>query len=328
MIPLGLVLLTLSIGFFVWRIETRYRVVLTPILLLLVYFALRILPGYIYAVEVKGIGNELAYLVYITALLSMVLGWLLTIQVYGPSEGRITGIRGLPLESDGILSRAWMWLLIITMLIFGYLLYRGLPPSMIPLVELARGGDITDAVASVADARRDLTKSHLFGGAYKGQGVLRESIFVGGALIGCYFLARYLRRRTYASLLVFFAVILMLYGLISGDGTRGTFLLLFISLVITTTLVTRVTVSRMLLILFGFICLGILLGAFTPKMNDLIASEGFRAAVFALVERIAIGNSINDVIAIEAFGAGSLNTGYGTWFFRDLVSALPGRGGR
>lgn len=321
------ILVTLIIVIFVWGVDTRYRVILTPITLLVAYFSLRILPGYVYAVEVLSIGDELPYLVYLVALVSMVLGWALTLPVYGPLTEKIVSSPGSPLASDGRLTQAWMWFLTAFLVAMGLLLYRGVPPAFIPLVELLRGGDLAQAVISVSDARRELTKAHLFGGAYRGQGALREVLFVGGALVGCYFLAKYLRRRTYRHFGLFLLILVVLYGLVSGDGTRGSFLLVFISLVVTATFITRLPVYRMALIVVGFVSVGILLGAYTPKMHGLIASEGVRAAIFAFLERIAVGNSVNDVLAIEAFRSGGLDTGYGYWFYRDLISAFPGAAG-
>ena len=308
----------------VWQVETRFRLVLTPMLLFMIYYVLRIVPGFVYGIEVKKIGGAYAYAVVSIVLLAAILGWA-TARLMWPSGGReLLSWHNTSVQRDRPVASIWVVCLAVGLLFVGLLLYRGIPPSFRPFFVLVQGGDWTEVIGAVSEGRRLLTKGHFFGGDYRGQGVMREVLFVGWSLVSCYALARFMRLRSFRSLLVLLGSVTTSYILVSGDGTRGPFLLVFISMVATWTMACRVPPQTLALVGIVFITLGVGLGAYTPKMHGVIRSEGVGAAVGAFVERVAIGNSFNDVLAVDAVRSRQWEYGLGRWHSRDILAAFPG----
>lgn len=322
---LGTCLLVIALLFVVgWHYENRFALVLAPFMIFSAYFFLRVVPGFVIGVERYGIDA-----LYLAALVAAFLGFFLGyFSLNGYRRERV-----LLWVQISKLHRPMSYELPITVfaiivLLSGLALYRGIPPTIGVALDLTTQSlDPGEAARIVAESRREITKARIFGGvSVPGAGILREVIFASALLMishaGVYAFAR----RGVRSIAWLVAVVLLGYIFVSGDGTRGRFVVVMTSLAVIFTLFRRVKWADVLIGFALLVGLAIFLGLYTNKMVGFVADSAWGDIVRAALERIFIGNSINDALAVDAVESGFLSYGYGYWLLRDIAATIPGIG--
>jgi hypothetical protein len=209
----------------------------------------------------------------------------------------------------------------------GLALYGGIPPGTTNAMMAVSGGLDEATANSLSEARRTLTKGHLFGGAYAGQGLIRELLFAGFLFLVPLAWQQWRVTRRWIHGAAFAVTFFLAYVWLSGDGTRAPFLLMIVAILVAESLLRPVSAKKVLFAGIAVIVLAIALSAYSAKMYQLIDSGGPAAAVKAVVERITVGNSVNDAFAVKLVDSNLLPLGYGKWLWRDAVAAVPGVSG-
>jgi len=313
---------TILICGFGWYIESRMALSLTPFVIFSVYFILRVIPGFTVGIHRYDLDPLYAAMMPV-ACSGFFLGYFSSRRPHLSEVGVWTAIA----RSDSKSSYEWrIAVFAVIVLAAGLALYRGVPPSIATAFDLARGSvDTAEAAQLVSDARRAISKGHIFEpDSGTGSGVFRELIFVSSLLLLSMAAVYAFALPGYRSIVALIASTVLTYVFVSGDGTRGRFVVVITSLFIAYTLFRHVRLRHVAIGFVSLLGLSAFLGIYTNKMISLVAGEAWGEIVQAVLERIFIGNSINDATAIAAVEAGFVKYGFGHWLTRDLIALMPG----
>lgn len=305
-----------------WRLDNRFSFVLTPYMIFSVYFLSRAVPGFLVGIERHALDAWYAGILPV-ALFGWCLGYFASARTRLSGVGLWVGISHL--HTRWSYERALV-LLAMAVVATGLALYGGVPPAIEIAIKLVWGSiDPLEAAQTIAEARREISKEHIFSaGAGRGSGVLREVIFLSSLLMLSLAAVYALAIRGARAKVILVACILISYVFVSGDGTRGRFIVVATALVVAYTLYRRVRTAHVVIGLVGIVALSVFLGLYTNKMIALVVGHEWSGILLATLERIFVGNSVNDALAIKAIESGFLEYGNGYWLLRDLVALLPG----
>lgn len=308
----------------VWAFETRLKLVMTPLVVIAVYFAIRIVPAMIYAGTESGLGNALPFVIALCAGLAFAIGYGIVNFVISDGEPiAMPRLRALAAPDSVILLTIIGLMLLISAL--GFYLFRGVPSGTVAVISLVLGDDFGSVAAMMADSRAAITKGHYFGGADRGQGLIRELIAYAwpfAVLISayCYSLTR---KRMYLVLVVigFFAS----FVFIAGDGTRAPFLNTIIIYAIGASLLRPLRIRHAVVVVGAVIGLAIAISAYSQKGHGFVEAESpVAAALESIGTRILLGNAINDARAIDLIDRDIVAHRNGALHLRDFQASIPG----
>lgn len=216
-------------------------------------------------------------------------------------------------------------LLLIIGSVIGALYFRGYPPTVLGMEQWIAQGDLSEAQSLVSSGRRALTKSHVFGEAYRGQGVLKNLLFVVwtyGLLLSALIALRN-RKIWWKGLFLLFFIGSVLF--IGGTGERSRVLWSLVVVLIGFSFVRNLNARKMFVALvFFFVCL-VGLSLLTPRYQ--LAHDKWHLMgnlVQSVFQRLASGDKINNLRMIHHLENGALERGYGGEHLRVALNALPG----
>jgi len=212
----------------------------------------------------------------------------------------------------------------------GLLLYQGLPPQLRLFAEAIRQGQPLSLVMTDMSAYRfELSKAHLFGGAYRGQGIMRVFLSSGWLYVLCLALVRMVaarnspERRRWAKRMAYLSVFSLFF--VSGDGTRAPFIFLMAQLLTAYSLLMPLKKSAVAGVALAGFALVVGLSLTSHKsMSWMRAQSPIQEGVQVVFERISVGNGMSNVNIIELIREGTFDYMDGEVHLRGLLAALPG----
>lgn len=205
-------------------------------------------------------------------------------------------------------------------------LFGGLPPLTQVVSTLITGEGADDASVDVALGRREVTKGHVFGGAYRGQGVIRHVMAtVAIAALSLAILAHQKFRTLFWKFLIIFTLFIAFFS-IAGVGDRGPFLFSIVMIIALLSFVRplniKVFVSGIVVLFAIFMILSIV----TNKASKIQQSgSGFVLRLLGLVaERVLLGNGQNTVHTFAFLNERKLSHTHGAEHLRNFLAAIPG----
>lgn len=324
-----LILLVVAGTFFaVWRLESGWRIILTPFLFLSYFELVRVLPPFFLADIYSETDSVLPLLAAALAFVAVVMGFLTSYGYYRAKRRdtsrfsvavvpRLEVARG---EKMGVL------VVVILLLASGFMLYGGVPPVGRAVVGLL-SGDGGVAANFVSDQRYELTKAAYFGGDYRGQGALRVLQRIGWTMVMGYAMLLWVDRRTLKRSMWFAASVLCAWIFVAGDGTRGPFLNAMLIVLAMYSLRMPLKVRTVAIVFCAGTAVAILLSLYSNKMYNLLdqAQGNFiQDAVSKVITRIFLANGMNDVRVMDMVNSGELPLRWGAAHFREFASAIPG----
>lgn len=317
------------IGFvFVWHIESRNALIFTPFMVLMINELIRVMPGFVYS-SFLNITDLYPLIVFFVAYVMLIAGFLFSI---GYLKYRSFSLRRFVAESFRKIDNKKLFFpifsLTILLIVAGLFLYQGLPSLVDAFAGLFKGDNIREIASYVGASRKYITKAHIFGGEYRGQGIIRSLNshwwpFITSLALIIYWITKR-KRWLVLSLVMFF----LSFIFIAGDGTRGNFIKTIILYTILYSYIRKLNWRFMIWGFVGIVLLAILMSLYSPKMGYMIGQEKFlTSAITKIMNRIFIGNSMNDVYAIEYFRDKTIEYRFGALHMRDLEAAIPGTGG-
>src|SRR5690606_6548556 len=208
----------------------------------------------------------------------------------------------------------------------GLLFYRGLPPLVDAIDSLlSSGGSDYSAALALGESRRLLTKSHYFGGEYRGQGLLRALLRVGWAYLTAVSMMLFATTRAKGWAITAIGSFVLMFLFVAGEGTRAPFVFGVVFLMVALSLVRRLrfrtiisTVALSFLLLVG-------LSLTSMKLRWALGEDNaIKIIATSLVERIAYSNGANTVAMIELVTEGRWEFRYGAVHAQRFLNAIPG----
>jgi len=217
----------------------------------------------------------------------------------------------------------------LTLLILGTLCglsyYKEMPPTIKAVVELVSGNQIEEVRGIVSSGRRDLTKSHIFGAKYRGQGVLKRFthvIWEYGTLLAILMAAVGRKKKWYILVALY---IIGAFIFIGGTGERGPILWLIVMMLVSLSYVLKFRIKSMVLfaalIFFLFGLITILSPRYSlsgSKIHNLLSLTK------SITSRIILGGKRNNVRIMNYIDEGILRHTYGEEHLNIARNVLPG----
>jgi oligosaccharide repeat unit polymerase len=207
----------------------------------------------------------------------------------------------------------------------GLAFHRKTPPAVEGALALIQEGNLESAHTIVGTGRREVTKSHVFGNDYRGQGLFKSFTLISwayGLTLSILLAVTEARRRWRCFVLIFFAG---LCYFVAGSGERSHFIW---ALIVATTGLSflvpmglkKILVAGLVLVLF-MVILTVLLPRY--QLHD-TRHRLIGKIVSSVADRIATGNKINNVRLMNLIEKGRFRRTYGSEH-RDLfLNVLPG----
>ncbi len=325
-----LLFLAFCVFLLLWRLESGRFLVITPFLLFCAIEMLVVWPSAIYG-HMTGLAQD-AYpvLVAATAFLSLSAGYLYSLLVVRRRRDLAARMQQQPVLMErgpryyffGIVVAA------LVLLILGLYLYQGLPPIGRNVTEVVTGNvGIEDIAGSATGYRREITKSYLFGDtqSYRGQGMIRLLMRIGWPYLAAmsWLVYRQTRRLLWATLTGALAIATFIF--VAGDNTRAPIVYAVAYFGVVLLLAQRVRLRHVVLLILAvisvFVAVNVLSGKYGASGSQDTALGG---GIRALARRVALGNGINDVYAIEFVRSGQIEHRYGAVHWQRILNALPG----
>lgn len=220
--------------------------------------------------------------------------------------------------------------MIVVLIVIGIYLYDGLPPIYESIVSMFKGRLTHEQAQATTLFRRSITKSHYFGGEYRGQGMFRVILRIGWSYLAAIFFILYLRKNKnkifHKSLIPFSIILFLTLGFVAGDGTRLPLIEIIIHLIVIFTYMKNVRYKDSILIFSLIVLVTIILSFTSIKMYN-IYSEGtsvFINSFKSIIERIVMGNAINDVLTVNYVDKGIIEYQLGRIQFTQFMNSFPG----
>lgn len=298
----------------IWKIMGK-SLVITPIL---IYFGIYLLYHYPLYFFLEYPNSE--YLLVLSlGLFAFTIGALLPMNKKNPKKDRV-------LQLDNIISnihpRTFFFLLGVIILT-AFLYFQGPPPTFGIFSDLLTGHDVTNSLLEMSGFRRDLTKSHYFGGEYRGQGIFKLIHEIGWQLIIVMsFLSAILKKQR--NTWVFFTFI-FIFGVVSlfGTGVKGPVGWVLITMLIVFTQVYRLKLNKLFYFILGFISLLFILMALQPSRYE-GDTASFSVVGDAIVHRLFMGNGLNTYELVTRIISGEIPFQYGYEHLTVFMNSLPG----
>jgi hypothetical protein len=208
----------------------------------------------------------------------------------------------------------------IVLLGMGLYLYKGIPPFTRFILGWVSGA----TTAFAKESRRVFTKSHYFGGEYRGQGLIRTFMGIGWPFLLAISLTIYDKTKKKGWLLATLLFLLLSFVFIAGDGTRGPFLFAMFYILVVISMIRRLKMRYLLLVATGLVVVALGMSLASGKIVIGAQDRGITDAVQSLLERIALANGVNSVRVIEFVESGVLDYRHGQVHWQKVLNALPG----
>jgi hypothetical protein len=319
---IGLLLLSPLILFVVRRESSNY-LIFSPFLIFCLNEILRVWPAVIYARWESISTDNHAALIVVSSTLTFAVSYLITRDL---NRWRVTAhqyVRSPLQEPHEAVHLGAILKFSIVLTALGSYLYQGIPPALRGIYDLMNGG-VSSGIAEIVSLRRlELTKGHYFGGAYRGQGVVRFLMRTGWPFLTIIALSLYVRqhRRLWAT--VSLALLAACFVFIGGDGTRGPLLVAMVAILTARSYLCRLPAKTCLMFagLFTATLLVLSLGKYLSGAleSGTLWSDGLAS----LAERILVGNAVHTIYAIEFVREGDLPFHWGSIHLADLTASLP-----
>ncbi len=329
-IKLVVLILDLLLFFWIWRLESGWRIVITPFLFLGYFELTRVLPPFFLADVYSVTDSILPLLAASLAFGAMALGFLF---VYGYRPVSRSNTLKLSLANVKYLQpsrgeKAGVLVLACFLVATGFYAYGGIPPVGRAVTALLTGGG-DDIAASVSSQRYELTKADYFGGTYHGGGVLRNIQRIGWLLVVCYAMLMWVEhRRSLKRIIWFGAAVVSAWLFVAGDGTRGPFLQLLLVVIAVYSLRQPLKVRTVVSLFCVGMGIAILLSLYSAKMYYVLqqsSNGGFlQEAVSKIASRVFMANGMNDVRVVDMVNTGDFQLRWGSAHFREFATAIPG----
>ncbi len=308
-----------------WKFENEYGIVLTPVS---IFLALEVMmwfaPVFLYATG--QIGSPYPCFVILFGTNAFLMGYWLAVGVTRrsnlfPVNYSLKSV--IPYAEDNrhifVIS-----LLLLLSLLLGFLYYRGIPPIVNAIVGLLSGKDFASSRRFVSSSREYLTKSHYFEGKYLGQGLIQRLLFVTSFYSLSISMILLLLKKNLKWMVIALIVFLSSFIWVAGTGRRGHFLWGLIVVGIILSYCYRINI-RTVLSFFAILFI-LFLGSTTllPRYSIRTSRVETLKEIFAsAVERIFLGNSVNDVHIIELVRNNTLELRHGQQLLSRTMNALP-----
>lgn len=216
----------------------------------------------------------------------------------------------------------------VLLIVIGVVYYKGPPPVTNAIVSLVLEGSGSDTIIQMGEVRKSLTKSHLFGGTYKGQGLMKVVIPTFWSFLSAFAFAYYLVVKNRKSFFLFIFVFIFAFIYILADGQRAPLLRLFLINIGVYSLIAKISIKKIPYLIAGLAFLVFLSSLVSPKIDQLKGDDGGVQTILThMLERAILGNAQNDVYAIDFIKNGKLDYRSGGLHKRDFIAAFPGAGG-
>jgi len=326
-VKLAIFLAVVGMFLLVWRIESGWKIILTPFLFVGYFEFFRIIPPFFAADLYAGIDSPIPFIVASLAFGALLVGFLLVYYMRrsrrsSTSAFAATTLPQLPFTRET--DRRVLFLAAFLSLV-GLIFYGGLPPTVKAVFGMLSGTG--DLASLVSEQRFLLTKGAYFGGEYRGQGLHAAVQLVGWMLVLSYCVIRWEQFRTRKSLTILAGAVVLAWMLVAGDGTRGKFLNLLIVAVAAYSLRRPLRPKAVMIVVASTFALVAALSLYSNKSAAFYTggkSGVIANAVAKIGERIFLGNGISDVYVIDLVHQGYFDLRLGANHFRDFLAALPG----
>ncbi|RJR42048.1 MAG: oligosaccharide repeat unit polymerase [Desulfobacteraceae bacterium] len=336
-----LILLHITVLFLVlacWRADSGNRLVFTPFLVYMLVELSFSWSTWLLFLDTDVPVSDYAIAVSLLATLCFCLGFLISSKYIADISGfsipgnHLHRYRQLEFQRKeyGMRYSAVFFLLAAIGIGCGTYYYRGYPPTVQGIARLAVEHEMDEDVQKelhdvVVLGRRELTKSHFFGGEYRGQGVVRGFMVAawGYGLVLSLILAAADRKRRWWAIAFLFFVGSFYY--VAGTGERSRFIWVLIMGLIGLSFVTRITARKMAVA--GIVALSflVLMTIFLRRYEPVQGEGNLVWNVLAGVgNRIASGNKINNVRIINFLEDQTLEFTYGRTHLNEMMNVLPG----
>ncbi len=208
----------------------------------------------------------------------------------------------------------------------GVYYYRGAPPLGFSVFSLLSGDASIGELAGFMSAQRfELTKSHWFGGEYRGQGIITTIQRLGWRFVFAVSLIMYLKLKTKKCLNLTILIGSLTIMFQAGAGERGPFVFSVLYVLIVLSMMQKIKPRYVFILsVLGF---AFLMGMtyFSTKVSFARDSPAFvQKLASQLIERILLGNSIHDLETIEFIDSGIMEKRFGMNHIEHFVSSFPG----
>ncbi len=208
----------------------------------------------------------------------------------------------------------------------GLYYYQGAPALGFSIIELLTGNlSIGELASFMSEQRFLLTKSHWFGGEYRGQGVINIIQRIGWRFVFAVSLIIYLKVKSKKWLFICILTGLLLVLFQAGTGERAPLAFSVLFMIIVLSMLQKINPNHFIILAaLGF---AFLMGTTyfsakgtlqkdTPDFVSKLASQ--------LIERIFLGNAIHDLEIIEFVESGRMEKRMGMYHLEKFVSSFPG----
>jgi hypothetical protein len=314
----------------VWRIESKWKIVFTPFMFLIYWQFVRILPAFFVA-DHYGMASDLQPLmVAVAAYISMIAGFVCAYFAKPVSPNYVLKFNILNTENYSVKSDRFntgaVLLLSFFLILLGLWFYQGLPATISSVLGLfGSAGD--DLARLVTQQRLELTKGAYFGGAYRGQGLIRSIMEFGWTFVCCYMAVFAAKSRTKKVWILFFLTIFLTWLFVAGDGTRGPFLYLLIVVLAANSMYKSLSLRFVMIVALMIFFFGIFLSLYSAKMYNILADPSrsfWMESITKITNRIFLGNALNDVQIIELVNSGEWDVRFGLAHIRNFITSIPG----
>lgn len=318
----GLLVLILFM-FYILKRESYNYFVFTPFLIFTLNEIFRVWPAVIYAHWEAISRDNHAALVVVSSTLAFASSYLITRDLSGWRVSAYQFVSKHLHEPHEWVHVSAILKTSVLLCGLGFYLYQGIPPALRGIHELMTGG-VTAGIAEIVSLRRlELTKGHYFGGAYRGQGVVRFLMRTGWPYLTIIALALYLRQRRRLWGMMFLALLAACFVFIGGDGTRGPLLVAMVAILAARSYLCRLSFHTFILFL-GMMAGTLLLLSLGKYLSGAIESGTLWSdGLASIAERILVGNAVHTIYTIEFVRVGDLPLHWGSIHFSDLAASLP-----
>lgn len=253
-----------------------------------------------------------------SASLSIVAGFAIAAHLTNARQADFRADLGVPSGGSAMLDVAFVGILFMAAV---STLESGIPSPSAILGGLIDPIDNSAALSDVRETRREISKGHIFGGAYRGQGMIRALGEVGWhyTLALSWLLAW--RRRSRRAYLQAAAGSLVALTLLAGAGVRANLIFLFVVAAIAYSIVTHLAPRKVAAIGSAIFLVLVFIGPLSKGSNGF---ETFSERVASSATRITGGNGRNTVGLIQLIEEGRFPQGNGSVIVERVEAAIPG----
>jgi oligosaccharide repeat unit polymerase len=204
--------------------------------------------------------------------------------------------------------------------------YQGVPAMGALALQLFLGNiDLNELGLLMAEQRYLLTKSHWFGGEYRGQGVITAIQKIGWRFVFAVSLIMFLQLKSKKWLFLCISTGLLLIWFQAGTGERSPLAFSFLFILIVLSLIQKINVKHVIILTalgFAFLMVTTYFSAKGSLLKD--SPDMVSKLSQQLVERIFLGNAIHDLEVIDFMESGRLEKRYGMWHVEKFLTSFPG----